>query len=503
MPLTLKAFDLLQLLAENQGHLLEKDEILRRVWPDSVVEENNLTVTISSLRKALGEDPNDRQYIETVPRRGYRFVADLRSADGAEAGPAPAAPTARTLPLKAALAACALLAVGLGWLWSRSSGPSAPAPVRSMAVLPFRSLDDEHEYLGLGMADALITRLGGTKLLVVRSTGTVRRYSTPDLDPVAAGRDLRVESVLEGSMQAAGGRLRTTVRLLRVSDGSALWAGTFDEPLTDIFTVQDAISERVAAALALELTEAERSLLTRRYTSDTEAYQLYLKGRFFWNKRTRDGFERGITCFQQAIAKDPSYALAWSGLADSYIGLAFYHYAAPHEAMPRAREAAARALQTDDALAEAHASLAHVKANYEWDWAAAEREWKAAIALKPEYATAHQWYAVHHLAPMGRMEEAIAEARARAGPRTALRRLQRLPRRHLPLRAAVRRGHRGVPQGDRPPSRVRRRPLVPGPRLPQEGPLRSSGARAPERRDVVRRQPPDEGHAGGRPGGVG
>jgi DNA-binding winged helix-turn-helix (wHTH) protein/TolB-like protein/Tfp pilus assembly protein PilF len=410
VPLTLKAFDLLSLLAENGGHLLEKDELLRRLWPDAVVEENNLTVTMSTLRKALGEDPADRQYIETVPRRGYRFVADLRPAAEPAASPAAPRPAASTLPLKAALAACVVLAGVLAWRWTRQDGPPAALPVRSMAVLPFRSLANDNEYLGLGMADALITRLGGTKLLIVRSTGAVRRYSLPDLDPVAAGRELQVESVLEGSIQTAGGRVRTTVRLLRVSDGSALWAGTFDEPLTDIFAVQDSISERVAAALALELTEAQRSLLTRRYTSDTEAYQLYLKGRFFWNKRTREGFERGITCFQQAIEKDPTYALAYSGLADSHIGLAFYHYVAPHEAMPRAREAAAKALQIDGSLAEAHASLAHVKTNYEWDWAGAEPEWKAALALKPDYATGHQWYAVHYLAPLGRMEQAIAEA---------------------------------------------------------------------------------------------
>jgi tetratricopeptide (TPR) repeat protein len=239
----------------------------------------------------------------------------------------------------------------------------------------------------------------------------VQKYTVPGLDPVAAGRDLQVDSVLEGSIQTAGDRLRTTVRLLHVSDGSTLWADTFDELLAGIFTVQDSISQRVAEALALELTETQRSLLTRRHTSDSEAYQLYLHGRFFWNKRTRDGFERGAAYFQQAVAKDPSYALAYSGLADSHIGMTFYHYASPDAAMPLARSAALRALAIDNWLAEAQASLAHVKTNYEWDWAEAERLSRKAIEFAPEYATAHQWYGIHCLAPMGRLDEAIAETR--------------------------------------------------------------------------------------------
>ena len=414
VPLTLKAFDLLQVLVENQGHLLQKEELLRRVWPDAAVEENNLTVTISALRKALDEGPTDRQYIETVPRRGYRFVAEFHSAADDPGGVAPRPPERRRARAfaRGALAAAAFAAgATLAWMWSRPSRAAPPAPVRSMAVLPLRSLTNDGEYLGLGVADALITRLGGTRRLLVRSTGTVQKYMAPGLDPVAAGRELQVDSVLEGSIQTAGGRLRTTMRLLRVSDGSTLWAGTFDEPLTDIFSVEDSISQRVAEALALELTEAQRTQLTRRDTSDSEAYQLYLRGRFFWNKRTREGFLRGAAYFRQAVEKDPAYARAHSGLADSYIGLTFYEYASPAAAMPLARTAALQALAIDGSLAEANASLAHVKTNYEWDWAGAERLWRKAIALEPEYATAHQWLGMHYFAPRGRLEEAIAETR--------------------------------------------------------------------------------------------
>jgi DNA-binding winged helix-turn-helix (wHTH) protein/TolB-like protein len=413
VPLTLKAFDLLQALVENQGHLVSKDELMRQVWPDAVVEENNLTVTISALRKALDEGPTDRQYIETVPRRGYRFVADFRSP------PQPAllletASRSRT-PRLGALALGGLVLAGLAVvasvaLWKRPT-PGA-VPVRSLAVLPFRPLTDDAEHLGLGMADALITRLGATRQLRVRSTGAVQRYAVAGLDPVVAGRELQVDAVLEGSIQTAGDRLRTTVRVLYVSDGSTLWSGTFDERLTDIFAVQDQVSQRVADALALRLTEAERGLLTHRDTGDSEAYQLYLRGRFFWNKRSREGFERGASYFRQAVERDPAYALAYSGLADSHIGTAFYHYAAPQVVMPLARTAALKALEIDPSLAEAHASLAHIKANYEWDWSESERLSRRAIALEPGYATAHQWFGIHCLAPMGRLEEAIAETRS-------------------------------------------------------------------------------------------
>jgi DNA-binding winged helix-turn-helix (wHTH) protein/TolB-like protein len=262
VPLTLKAFDLLLALVERQGHLVSKDELMRRVWPDAAVEENNLTVTISAVRKALDEGPTDRQYIETVPRRGYRFVAEFRSAPTSqlplETPSKPRTPGRRAVAVGGLVLAA--LAVASVVLWKRST-PGA-VPVRSMAVLPFRALTDDAEHLGLGMADALITRLGATRQLRVRSTGAVQRYAVAGLDPVVAGRELQVDAVLEDSIQTSGGRLRTTVRLLYVSDGSTLWSGTFDERLTDIFAVQDQVSQRVADALALQLTAAQRGILT-------------------------------------------------------------------------------------------------------------------------------------------------------------------------------------------------------------------------------------------------
>ena len=415
VPLTIKAFDLLEVLAKNDGRLLRKEELLRRVWPDAVVEENNLTVTISALRKALGEGPTDRQYIETVPRRGYRFVADLREvADdaNAEAAVSKAGEKGRDRLLWALAAALTSVLVAGSALWMHRARAAPLAPVRSLAVLPFHSLTGpDGEYLGLGMADALITRLGSTKMLIVRSTGAVHKYLGSDVDPVAAGHELQVDAVLDGSIQSAAGRLRATVRLLRVSDGATLWAEAFDERRNDIFSLQDSISEQVAEGLTLQLTDAQRTLLTRRDTDDTEAYHSYLKGRFFWNKRTKDGFQRGLAFFREAVERDPTYARAYTGVADSYIGLTYYQYERPHEAMPRAKAAALKALEIAPSLAEAHVSLAHILGNYDWDWTAAEREWRQAILLDPEYATAHQWYAVHYLTPAGRLEEALAEAR--------------------------------------------------------------------------------------------
>jgi DNA-binding winged helix-turn-helix (wHTH) protein/TolB-like protein/Tfp pilus assembly protein PilF len=425
--LTVKVFDLLEILVRRPGRLVRKEELLRLVWPDAAVEENNLTVTMSALRKALGEGPTDRHYVETVPRRGYRFVADVREVPEREVGgmtppPVPATSPAgeagdrprrraRTQLVSVAIAVVLSGAIAMVTPWRRPP-PAVRGAVPSVAILPFHPLTGpEDEYLGLGMADTLITRLGSTRTVIVRSTGAVRRYVGSDVDPLAAGRELGVDAVLEGSIQAAAGRLRGTMRLLRVRDGATLWAESFDERAGDIFSLQDSISERVSGALALRLTEAQRTLLTRHDTEDVEAYHLYLKGRFFWNKRTREGFRRGLALFEQAVERDPAYARAYTGLADSYIGLAYYEYDRPHDAMPRARAAALKALALAPTLAEAHASLAHIKGNYEWDWAAAEQEWRRAIALDPDYATAHQWYAVHYLTPTGRLEEARREAR--------------------------------------------------------------------------------------------
>jgi tetratricopeptide (TPR) repeat protein len=311
--------------------------------------------------------------------------------------------------------ACVALVLGLFYYWShwKSKSTTVSASERSIAILPFRPLDPtpEDEYLGLGMTDALITRLSNLHKIIVRPVGAVRKYATAD-DPIAAGRQLAVQSVLEGSVQRSGDRTRVTVRLLRVADGELLWGDEFDEKFTDMFTVEDSISQKVANALTINLSGDEQRQLLRPFTVNNEAYQLYMKGRFFWNKRTVDGVKKSLDYFQQAIAADPNYAIAYAGLADSYTLAGSYGYIIlpPREAMPKAEAAAAKALAIDNSLAEAHASLGYIKFTYDWDWAGAEQEFKRAIALNPGYDNAHHWYS-HELMALGRTDEAMAEAR--------------------------------------------------------------------------------------------
>jgi len=293
--------------------------------------------------------------------------------------------------------------------------PNPPADafeVRTLAVLPFKAVgpDGNDEYMELGIADALITRLSNVKRLSVRPTGAVRKYIAAEQDAVAVGRELRVDAVLNGSVQRSGDGIRVMLQLVSVQDGSVLWAETFDEKFVDIFTVQDRISEHLAASLMLTLTKAERERLTRRETSSPQAFQFYVKGRYFWNKRTQETARKAIEYFQQAIELDPNYALAYVGIADSYIIIGVYSALPPNDAFPKAKEMALKALEIDNSLAEAHTSLAYVKFRYEWDWTGAEDEYRRAIELNPNYATAYQWAALN-LAANGRLDEAISQMR--------------------------------------------------------------------------------------------
>jgi len=316
-----KAFDTLLALIEKSGRIVGKDELLNRVWPDSFVEEGNLAFNISVLRKALAGGADDVQFIETVPKRGYRFVTPVRQMNDAGPDvliesqtisrvviedrredieeqkqiPAPKDLTQRasdTSFSRRAISKLSLLIAGVIVLgivaviaYLRLPGPTSP---RTLAVLPFKPLaaNSNDEYLELGMADALITRLSNLKEIVVRPTSSVLKYAAAGQDPIAAGRELAVDAVLDGSVQRSGDKIRVTVRLVRVGDGVPLWADKFDENFTNIFSVQDSISERMARALTLNLSGDEKNKITKRYTDDVEAYQLYLKGRYYWNKRT-------------------------------------------------------------------------------------------------------------------------------------------------------------------------------------------------------------------------
>ena len=375
LPLTPKAFDTLLYLVEHSEAVLDKEELLKAIWPDTIVEENNLNQNISALRRVLGENRGEHRYIVTVPGRGYRFVAEVRTHT-----------TRRQTP--------------------------AAATVKAIAVLPLMPLVAEHRdaALELGMADTLIAKLSNIRKLIVRPISSVRQYVNLDQDPLAAGQELGVESVLEGSIQRWGDAIRVTVRLINVSTGAALWAGSFDEKFTDIFAVQDAIAERVAGALALQLGYEERQRLTRRYTENAEAYELYLKGRFHVNKLTPPDMQTAISYFQRAIEFDPAYALAYVGLANAFLRIPLAGERPSTEFYPKAKEAAQKAIEIDDTLAETHAALGWIIFWYEWNWSETENQFRRALELDPNDADSHLGYA-HLLSNTGRHEEGLAEVK--------------------------------------------------------------------------------------------
>ena len=382
LPMKPKVFELLVVLVENSGRLIGKDELMKRVWAGTFVEEGNLAVSIVKLRQVLGETHNERRYIETVPRRGYRFVARVTQEQSESSG---VVVITADMPV--------------------TSDAEVKVEKGTIAVLPFKLIGTTgDEYLGLGLADALITRLSNLKQVTVRPTSSIRKYDGAH-DPVSAGKELRVEWVLDGSLQKSDGRIRVTVQLLNVGDGVLRWAEKFDEKFTDIFGVEDSISERVASTLAVKLTGDEKKLLAKRYTENTNAYEAYLKGRYFFEKRTTEGCKKGIQYFQQAIEADPNYALAYAGIADCYITLSTIFPL--NDWNPKAERAALSALELDTDLAEAHASLGYVRTR-QWAWSAAKTEFTAAIELNPHYATAHAWYALY-LAHLGQSNEALEE----------------------------------------------------------------------------------------------
>src|SRR5262249_39022018 len=428
--LTLKAFDTLVVLVESSGHVVNIEELLRKVWPGTFIGENTLASNISSLRKALGAEG---QLIETVPKIGYRFAArvtriashteeltnaaaqpsgattsghhyksdaageapvpDKTSASlsteestgpAIQAGAAPAANTSSTVapPPKPSLALKAAAVAGIALLAAVSvyvfgfrgtkAQPDPPDPrsgisPRSLAVLPFNQLnpDSGQEFLGLGMADTLITRLSSTRQVAVRPTSSINKYSGPaERDPVKLGQELGVDSVLDGTIQRSGDRLRVTVRLWSTQERRPVWAGEFDGKLTEMCSVEDSISEKVATALALKLSVDARKLLLKHYTDNAEAYQAYIKGRYHWSRWTHDEVRKAIACFEDAIKVDPAYSLAYAGLADSYNVLGTFGYVSPKEAWPATEAAARKALELDEGLAEAHISLGGARMVY-------------------------------------------------------------------------------------------------------------------------------------------
>jgi len=310
----------------------------------------------------------------------------------------------------AALVILMIVALVYAMRYRGESATSSPLGIKSLAVLPLKSLDlkEEDETLGLKLADALILRLGRLRQIVVRPVRAMQKYLDKNLDPLAAGREQQVDAVLDGSFQSDGARIRVRIRLLRVSDGQQLWAEIIDEPGNDPFGLQDALAEKTAQALIPQLTGAERKLLARHDTGNVEAHRLYTDGRFYWNKRNVEGLQKSFQLFQKAVNLDPQYARAYAALADSYITLSDYSLLPANDAFPKARDAAQRAVDIDDSLAEAHTAIAMIKASYNFDWLGAERSFEQAIAKNPYYPTAHQWYA-EFLCGMGKHEKALEQ----------------------------------------------------------------------------------------------
>lgn len=404
VPLRPRVFDTLLALARRAGDVVSKDELLDAVWPDSVVEENNLNQNILALRRALECETSGEVRIETVPRRGFRLIADLEEelSPPQPASPAdrPAREAVRAEPVRrprhvgslAAVVGLILIGVLGGGFWRLRTARSPMAGVRSIAVLPMRMLDatPSDEYLGLGLADAVTTRLGYVRSLRVRPTASVRALHATR-EPVAAGRALQVDAVLAGQIQKAGGRVRVTAQLIGTGDGSELWSETFDVKESDIFTLEDSVSEAVARALAATLSPGESQRVVRDRPTSQEAYEAYLQGRYFWNQRSEAGTQQARTLFEKAISLDPRYALAYAGLAD-----ALHYFPRPGD-MERSRDVARRALALDDSLAEAHASLGNLALFTDWKFDEAEERFRRALDLNPSYATAHQWYAYCYL----------------------------------------------------------------------------------------------------------
>src|SRR5438093_5228298 len=292
-----------------------------------------------------------------------------------------------------------------------SSRQSPKTAEKSIAVLPFenRSEDKANAYFADGVQDEILTRLSKIADLKVTSRTSTQHYKSVPENLAEIAKQLGVAHILEGSVQKSGDAVRVNVQLIKAANDSQVWAETFDRKLTDIFSVESDVAKAIADQLRAHITKQEEQVITAKPTKNIEAYDAYLRGRYFWNKRTSDGIKHAIEHFQQSIERDPDFALGHAGLTDSYIALTFYNFAAPHETMPKAKESAIKALALDNTLAEGHASLAHILMNYDWNWPGAEKEFKRTIELKPDYATGHQWYAIHYLTATGRFEEAVQE----------------------------------------------------------------------------------------------
>jgi DNA-binding winged helix-turn-helix (wHTH) protein/TolB-like protein/Flp pilus assembly protein TadD len=396
VPLPSRAYAVLLYLVEHRDRVVGKEELMRVAWPSTVVHENNLNQAISALRRALHDPRESPRFILTVSGRGYRFVAKVVEENTGANG------------LAATLTTAGHFEPPLASRGDRGGLNTT----RSMAVLPFLPLlaGSGDPALELGMADALITRLSELQGIAVTPLSSVRAPAVAGADPLEIGRKLRVDAVLEGSVQIRDGRVRLSARLIDVITGKSMWAGHFDERLGNLFDLQDALARQIVDALQVELSATRLELLSRRPTHDVQAWQLYLQGRFQWGVRSEAALRRAITHFEGALTLDPEFALAATGLADAWAVLGVFNAVPPWQAFGQARAAAERAIEIDDTLAEAHAALGHVMVQGARDWSGGEQQYLHSLSLKPDNAQALMWLA-NVVCFQGRTGEALLEAR--------------------------------------------------------------------------------------------
>lgn len=420
VPLPPKAMDTLLVLVENAGQPVEKEALIRAVWPDTFVEDNNLAHHVSVLRKTLGNGDGGRAYIETIPKRGYRFVGEVREAAEDAAGvperspaePSGTIPRSRSIPRRVVVA-IALLAVGVpaaAW-WVIHRIPPAPA-FASLAVLPFQNLsgDPQQDYVSDGLTEALIGEMAKISALRVISRTSVMQYKVARKPLPQIARELNAGAVVEGSVGRFGDRIRVTVQLLDGAKDQHLWAETYERDFVEIPKLWGEVTDAIARELRVQIQPEQRARLSSRPIK-REAFEAYLRGRYYWNKRTAENIHKAIEFFRKAIDEEPAYAGAYAGLADCYNQLATVLIGGqtPTEVRPMAMAAAKKALEIDPELADAHAALAYARL-YDWEWAAAEQGFQRAIRLNPSYASAHLWYS-HYLSMWRRFDEALREVR--------------------------------------------------------------------------------------------
>jgi TolB-like protein/DNA-binding winged helix-turn-helix (wHTH) protein/Flp pilus assembly protein TadD len=410
-------FRVLALLVDRAGQVVTREEFRQKVWPTDVFVgfDQGLNNAIKKVRDALGDSADSPRFIETVDRHGYRFVAPVSVVPGrpSELRFHFGLRTLRNTAL-IGLTTAFLIAALAYWAWHGSAmhvGPSYENVI--LAVLPFDNLsrDPDQEFFSDGLTEEMIAQLGklNPERLTVIARGSVAKYKGSRLAVDQIGKELHADYLVQGSVRRASDRVRITVQLIRVRDQTDLWAESYDRELRDVLELQDSVARTIANRIHITLTPGQQARLASRANLDPEAYEAYLKGRYYWNKRTADGLQKALIYFQQAINKDPAYGAAYSGLADCNSGLAWHGFKSPAEALPNAYAAALKAIEIDPQSAEAHASLGLVL-NHRWDWAGAEAEFRRALQLDPRYANAHHWYG-DNLSVKRRHDEALLEAK--------------------------------------------------------------------------------------------